>query len=106
MVECNSKPIEREEVDISHQADELMTFSLGTLDEIDQYQKILAHWQRQRIIVWLSVFVIIAALLTSIGLLAFSNDEAARDWSKQIFATLVGFAAGAMWPNSKSSDQE
>lgn len=93
--------VEKEEVDISRHSGDPGVYSPGSLAEIDERKRIDNHWMKERAIVYLSVTVIIAILATAVGMLVLSGDEPSREWGRQIVATLLGFAAGAIWQADK-----
>lgn len=105
MAQDNPKVV-REEVDIDKESSELTTSdaSLDLLDALDKEEGIKGKHLRSKAILYVSIAVIVSILITGVGVIALSQDESSKDWARQILFTLLGFAAGAMWPNSQNGD--
>jgi hypothetical protein len=74
--------------------------SLQSLNELDEKKRILAHWFREKILVFLSSGIIIVVMVVAIVELNGGTDQS-EAWGRQILATLLGFAAGAIWQADK-----
>jgi len=89
------------EIDFSHKTREMDVFSAGSLEEIDEQQRITVHWFKERMVAVVSLAVILTLLCLSVFLIVSEQDPDTKDWAKQIATTLLGFAAGAIWQVQK-----
>lgn len=94
----------KEEIDIGKEASELGTSDNGSLEQLDQKEKIKHHWWKERAIVLLSISVIGAILVAGLLTLGWSEDEPSRDWARQSLTALLGFAAGALFTKTTNDN--
>lgn len=59
--------------------------------------------RRETIILWLSAGIIVTILLVAAGVIAFSQNSETRSWATQALTALLGFGAGALFSNNRSS---
>ncbi|MBO9400763.1 hypothetical protein [Shimia sp. R9_3] len=97
MSEPTKRPVVSEQVDIENEAGKLGESDNSSLQELNAESEIRHHWWKERAIVLLSIFVIVAILLAGLFTLGLSDDETSRDWSRQSLTALMGFAAGALF---------
>ena len=101
MSTSKNPPVFHERVDIEKESSELATFTDGSLEKLDEQNRIRAHWMREKVIVWLSVGVIVTVLIVAISQLVLTSDGDAHNWGRQTLGTILGFAAGAIWQSNK-----
>lgn len=65
------------------------------------------------VVTYTAIFIVIFGLLIGSAALLFYSDDSSRSWGSHIITSLIGFAAGALWPsvtnqrnNQPSSDEE
>lgn len=102
----SEKQIKHEEIDIAEEASEEGSYVIGDgdLQRLDERQRIEARWRKEKVLVNLSAFIILVVLLAAIIQLFFVESDAAADWGRQIMGTLMGFAAGAIFQGSRSTN--
>lgn len=102
----DSKPIQKEKVDIERAASEMLVHSTGTLKRLERVHSIRHRWFRAKMILFLSAGTIVAILVASLLVIALSSDESSLNWARQTLTALMGFSAGAIWTASQGQVSE
>lgn len=93
-----------EKIDINLESSELKTFGDGELTAIDERQRIIFRWLKERVVIWVAALTILVVLIASVLSLFFSSDPTDKDWAQQSLTALLGFAAGALFTSSQTRE--